>query len=289
MHRSNSVWCPNMMLTSWSVSLSSIFLEPHVVDSDLISVSVPALVQSTSTQNTVQGEEDIWPFGSKWFFSVLKKSCICNVFLARGIPDTGGFHEILSSAWIYLFTLHPLGLHWGRPGLVTCMSPKQMLQLALGLPAHPRDAWKSHSCSLHVVSYIILGVPVPHSSALVEFDWLLLVFRPPTTFSFPARESSRAHLAAIMINNPGAFIPYFSSDHLLPLPMPEVAGNPPAISAHRCALFGRDSTWNVLSSCQCLKIIKFIWKSKIFIYLEKLEDLAKPGVVFTWQQSAGTE
>lgn len=120
-----------------------------------------------------------------------------------------------------------------------CHQSTLLLQLIFGLPAHPRHAWKKPSQSLHVASDIILGIPVPHSSALVEFDLLLLVLRPPTIV-FPAWETSRAHLAAIMINNPRAFIPYFSSDHLLPLPMPEAAGNPPAISAHRCALFGPD-------------------------------------------------
>lgn len=113
-------------------------------------------------------------------------------------------------------------------------------QLTLALPACPRDVWKKPSCGLHVVSDIILGAPIPHSSALVESDLRRLAFRPPTACWFPAWETSRAHLAAIRINSLGTLIPYFSSDHLLPLPMPEVAGNPPAVSAHRCALFGPD-------------------------------------------------
>lgn len=82
----------------------------------------------------------------------------------------------------------------------------------------------------------------------------------------------------MVIDRPRVFIPFFSSDHLLPLPMPEVAGNPPAISAHRCVFFGPYGALKMLNSCWHIKRMIFIQKPEFFISLEKLEVLAKAGM-----------
>lgn len=120
-----------------------------------------------------------------------------------------------------------------------------------------------------VAGDIFLRAPLPHSLSLAEFVLLTLSLRPPTKFLFLVWAMPLVQeliLGAIMIDRPWAFVPFFSFDHLLPLPMPEVAGNSPAISAHRCFIWPIWCYWKMLNNCQHLKWWN-LYKTPIFSFL----------------------
>jgi hypothetical protein len=203
-----------MILTSWPAPGYWIFSKPHISFSALTSVST----YNPPTPKTLSKERKTFRLLALQYLSMgfrklgIFSSSKVTLTLLDSLPSLGPFSQLLLSwswlqhIWSYV-TQADSGCSWASVSLLGSSG-----------------VWNEFSCKLHgsCGGWHHLGAPVPHSSALVEFDLLPIYLRHPSNSCFHSERWhwSRAHFGSNNSWQCWAFFLYFGSVHLLPLPMP---------------------------------------------------------------------